>query len=117
MGAPTGGKLAQGPVRPPDTPGERRLRPEVQLENWRFISGQGFYTFLWIQDICDADTKIVVNHNDLAGGDGPVVDQDVDGLAGEFLQFNDGAGAKIEDVADRHCGAAELDGELELNIE
>lgn len=110
------GKLAQGPARPPETPVDRRLRPEVQLENWRFISGQCFYSLFWMHYVCDADTEIIVDNDDFAGGDGPVVDQGVDGLAGEPLQFDDGAGAPAENVADGHGSAAEFDGEFKLDI-
>jgi len=65
------------------------VRPEVQLENWRFISGEGFDTLLGIQYVGDTNAEIVVDDHNFAGGDG----------------------------ADGHRGATELDGELKLNIE
>src|SRR4051794_13683963 len=67
-------------------------------------------------DLGDAQPELLVDDDDLAAGDRPAVDQQVDGFAGEPVERDDRTRAERERLADGHRRAADLDGELDGHV-
>ncbi|WBL34988.1 hypothetical protein O0235_09310 [Tepidiforma flava] len=65
-----------------------------------------------LDDLDDADAEVFIDDDDFAAGDEAVVDEDVDGFAGDAVEFDDGAGAEAEDFGDGEAGPAEFDGDV-----
>src|SRR3990167_3194687 len=68
-------------------------------------------------DVRDAEAEILVDDHDFALGDEFAVDHEINGLAGEFVEFDDRSGAEVQDVMHRHFGSAKLHGDVHRNIE
>ena len=64
----------------------------------------------------DADAEVVVQHEHFAAGDQPAVDVDVDRVAGQLVERDDGALLELQHVFELHVRAAELDLEVELHV-
>src|SRR4051794_9559943 len=68
-------------------------------------------------DVGDAQAELLVDHDDLALRDDLAVDEQVDRLAGEPVQGDDRARRERQRLADRHGGAADLDGQLDGDVD
>src|ERR1700722_13158557 len=67
-------------------------------------------------DFVDSDAEVVVEDEDLAAGDEAFVDEDIDGIAGEFVEFDDASFGEFQDVFDEHAVAAEFDFNVEFDV-
>src|SRR5947208_1825108 len=68
-------------------------------------------------DIGHADTEVFVDHHDLAFGDQLVVNQDVDRLAGQLVQFDNGTLGQFQNVLNLLLGSAKFNRNLKRNIQ
>src|SRR5512138_1487981 len=69
-----------------------------------------------LDDLRHGDAEVFFHHHDLATGDQPVVHVDVDRLADLAVQFDDGAAAQLQQLADLHVGLAEHGRDLDGNV-
>src|SRR6185312_3996278 len=69
-----------------------------------------------IEDLRDAHSVVLVDHDDLAVGDEAAVQQDVRGGSGGAVQLDHGAGLEVEHVAHGHLGATDLHSERHLHV-
>ena len=67
-------------------------------------------------NLVDADAEVVVEDQDFAAGDELVVDVDVDRIAGQFVELDDGAFGQFEHVLNEHLGAAEFNFHIEIDV-
>ena len=65
----------------------------------------------------DAQGELLVDRDDLAAGDEAPVDEQVGRLAGEPVERDDGAPADAEGLPDRHPRPADLDHEIDRDVE
>src|ERR1700733_9995325 len=72
---------------------------------------------LRLDDFRHGDAEFFFHQHDLATGDQAVIDVDVDRLADLAVEFEHGAGAELEEIADIHSRAAEHGGHLDRHIE
>src|SRR5579863_5045098 len=70
-----------------------------------------------LDDFRHGDAKLVFHQHHLAARDEAVVDVDVDGFADAAVEFEYGAGPKLEQIADLHFGAAQYRRNLHRDIE
>src|SRR3546814_840076 len=60
-----------------------------------------------LDDLRHGDAEVLLHHDHLTTGDQPVVHVDVDRLADLAVEFDDGAAAELQELADLHVGLAE----------
>ena len=70
-----------------------------------------------LDDFGHGDAEPVLDEDDLAAGDEPVVDVDFDGLADLAVELDDGADVHLQQARDRHPGAAEDDRDADRDVE
>ena len=68
------------------------------------------------EDFIDPHAEVIVEHEDLASSDESFVDENVDGIAGEFIEFDDGAGFEPQDILDEHACTTEFDFDVEFDV-
>src|SRR3977135_1237439 len=70
-----------------------------------------------LDDFRHGHAKLVFHQNHLSARHQPVVDIDVDGFADAAVEFEHGAGAELQELADVHLGAAERRRALHRHVE
>ena len=86
-------------------------QPDSQLEHrGRPQSAAGV-----VDDLGDPEAEVLVDHDHLAPGDQPAVDEQVRGAPCGPVQLQHGTGGEGEQVAHGHPGAPELDGDLHVD--
>ncbi len=110
--APSGRRTSpgQGPHQAQDHQ-QREADPQDELDQGGYsCSAPGR------DDLGDPDAEVLVDHDHLAPGDQPAVDQQVGRAAGGPVQLDDGARVEREQLAHAHPGAAQLGGDLHLDV-
>ena len=81
----------------PDDDGQGEDQPDDELDH-------GQPAARVVDDLGDPEAEVLVDHDDLAAGDQPAVDQQVGRAAGGAVELEDGAGGEREQVADASSG-------------
>ena len=71
---------------------------------------------LGIEDFGYTNAEVVVHDEDFAASDKALVYEDVNGVTGEFVEFDDGTLLESEDIVNGHTGAAEFDFDFEVDV-
>lgn len=64
----------------------------------------------------DADAEVVVQDEDFAPRDQSTVDEDIHGIAGQFVEWYDGTFAELEHFFNQELGAPEFDAKIEFYV-
>lgn len=64
----------------------------------------------------DSHAEVIVQDEDFASCDQFFVDEDIDGVTGEFIEFDDGSFGEFEDVFDKHFRSSEFNFDVEFNV-
>src|SRR5207302_6998178 len=67
-------------------------------------------------DLVDAHAEIIVEHKHLAARDEAIIHEHVHGIAGEFVQLDDGSLIELQHVLHHHACAAKLDLHIHLDV-
>lgn len=79
--------------------------------------GEGLDAGAWWGDLVDADPEVFADFDGRAGGDGFVVDEQVERVVGGFVEFDEGARAQGEDVVEGHRASPDLDDDGDAELE
>src|SRR5690606_26766956 len=74
-------------------------------------------SLLWLDDFGHGDAELAVDQHDLATCHQPLVDEDFNRFADLAIEFDHRAGIELEQVADRHLGAAQDDRDPHGHVE
>ena len=68
------------------------------------------------KDFGDAHAEIVIQNENFPASDQPAVDENVDGISGQFIQGNNGAVFQLEHFFDEEFGPSEFNHQIEFDL-